>query len=269
MGFLSRLFGGSQEQKSSIPAWLEQAGQDVYNRAQQVAGVGFIPYRGPDVAAITPLEQAAQRSTSQMAGAFGMPKGAGDYLPATQTSAGGVRGYSSAPGYDAAVAEFKRTSPEQYAALMNIVQGLRGEQTGNTGSTGGSAGGTTGVRPAGRGRAANPYAAGSEREAWFDSITGGAKGDWGSGGSDYSRAATQGSPGSSGGSIGNYTGLRDMFDGGGPGAQGARGGAIGAIGGAIGGGFGLSGAIAGGMGFNSVRDMFDGGGRGASGRNRR
>ena len=59
-------------------------------------------------------------NTSAASSAFGlgaspMP-GAG--MPAAQTFAGGIRGYSSAPIYDQAVSELQMRDPAQYAKLM-------------------------------------------------------------------------------------------------------------------------------------------------------
>ncbi len=257
MGFLSRLFGGSQEQRSSIPAYLEEGGQQAVDLARQVGGIGFIPYRGPDVAAMTPMEQAAAQSTSQMAGAFGMPTGGGAYLPKAQRGAGGTRGYSSAPGFDAAVEAFRRSSPEQYNALMGIVQGLRGNAGAATSQDGAGSGGSA-PRMSDRDRlVAMMTNAPVSREAFRASV---GTGDT----ADNSRGAVTAT------AAGRYTGLADMLNGGGPGARGERGGALGFAGRAIGGGLtgGLGGAIAGGLGYNDVGDMFDGGGPGASGNRR-
>lgn len=112
--------GGKSSTEVSIPAWLEQAAQSGLARGEQAAGIGYVPYRGPDVAALTPMQEAAMANTSAASSAFGfgaspMP-GAG--MPAAQTFAGGVRGYSSAPLYDQAVNELKMRDPAQYAKLM-------------------------------------------------------------------------------------------------------------------------------------------------------
>jgi hypothetical protein len=112
--------GGSTSTEVSIPAWLEQAAQSGLARGEQAAGIGYVPYRGPDVAALTPMQEAAMANTSAASSAFGlgaspMP-GAG--MPAAQTFAGGVRGYSSAPLYDQAVSELQMRDPAQYAKLM-------------------------------------------------------------------------------------------------------------------------------------------------------
>jgi hypothetical protein len=112
--------GGSTSTEVSIPAWLEQAAQSGLARGEQAAGIGYVPYRGPDVAALTPMQEAAMANTSAASSAFGlgaspMP-GAG--MPAAQTFAGGLQGYSSAPLYDQAVNELRMRDPAQYAKLM-------------------------------------------------------------------------------------------------------------------------------------------------------
>ena len=112
--------GGSTSTEVSIPAWLEDAAKSGLARGTQAAGIGYVPYRGPDVAALTPMQEAAMANTSAASSAFGlgaspMP-GAG--MPAAQTFAGGVRGYSSAPIYDQAVSELQMRDPAQYSKLM-------------------------------------------------------------------------------------------------------------------------------------------------------
>lgn len=112
--------GGSTSTEVSIPAWLEQAAQSGLARGEQAAGIGYVPYRGPDVAALTPMQEAAMANTSMASSAFGLGAsplpGAG--MPAVQTFADGTRGYSSAPLYDQAVNELKMRDPAQYAKLM-------------------------------------------------------------------------------------------------------------------------------------------------------
>lgn len=111
--------GGSTSTEVSIPAWLEDAAKSSLARGEQAAGIGYVPYRGPDVAALTPMQEASMANTSAASSAFGlgaspMP-GAG--MPAAQTFAGGGRGYSSAPLYDQALNELKMRDPAQYAKL--------------------------------------------------------------------------------------------------------------------------------------------------------
>ena len=112
--------GGSTSTEVSIPAWLEQAAQSGLARGTQAAGIGYVPYRGPDVAALTPMQEAAMANTSMASSAFGL--GASPLpsagMPTAQTFAGGMQGYSSAPLYDQAVNELKMQNPTQYAKLM-------------------------------------------------------------------------------------------------------------------------------------------------------
>jgi len=112
--------GGSTSTEVSIPAWLEQAAQSGLARGTQAAGIGYAPYIGPDVAALTPMQEAAMFNTGQAASAFGLGPSpipsAG--MPEVQTFAGGARGYSAFPLYNQAVNELQMRDPAQYAKLM-------------------------------------------------------------------------------------------------------------------------------------------------------
>jgi hypothetical protein len=114
--------GGSETQTSSveIPQWLQEAAQSGLARGTQAAGIGYVPYRGPDVAALTPMQEAAMFNTSQASSAFGLGAsplpGAG--MPTVQTFADGTRGYSAFPLYEQAVNDLKMRDPAQYAKLM-------------------------------------------------------------------------------------------------------------------------------------------------------
>jgi hypothetical protein len=122
--------GGRQTTEVKIPAWLEQAAQENLARAGEVSRIGYTPYMGPDVAALSPMQVSAMQGTGQAASAFGLPGGdpmAG--MPAPQTFAGGVQGYSSYPLYEQALANLRATAPGQFAALqapfINPVTGRR------------------------------------------------------------------------------------------------------------------------------------------------
>jgi len=112
--------GGSTSTEVSIPAWLEDAAKSGLARGTQAAGIGYAPYIGPDVAALTPMQEAAMFNTGQAASAFGLGPSpipsAG--MPEVQTFAGGARGYSAFPLYDQAVSELQMRDPAQYAKLM-------------------------------------------------------------------------------------------------------------------------------------------------------
>lgn len=110
--------GGSTKTTTRVPKWQEDAAKAALARAEGVANIGYAPYYGPDVAAITPQQIAAMQGTNQAASAFGMQTTdpmAG--LPPAQNF-NGVQGYSSGSLYDQAVAELQRRNPEQYNAIM-------------------------------------------------------------------------------------------------------------------------------------------------------
>lgn len=155
--------GGSQRTSVEIPAWLEEAAQRNLARADQASTIGYTPYYGPDVAALTPLQVQAMQGTNQAAGAFGLGQVdpmAG--MPQSQTFAGGVQGYSSAPLYQQSLDALQAASPGQFAALqapfINPVTGGTAAQAPSVtpyqpmiAMTGGSDGGyiptSTGPRP--------------------------------------------------------------------------------------------------------------------------
>ena len=112
--------GGSTSTEVSIPAWLEDAAKSGLARGQQAAGIGYVPYQGADVAALTPLQEAAMFNTSQASSAFGLgPSPAPSAgMPTVQTFADGTRGYSAFPLYEQAVNALKVRDPDQYAKLM-------------------------------------------------------------------------------------------------------------------------------------------------------
>ena len=114
------LFGGT-ETKSTIPGWVKKPALQNLQNAQAVAGMGYTPYYGPDVAAFSPMQNAAFDGTNQAAAAFGMPTSQGNGMPAPQTFAGGVQGYASAPMYQQAIDTLKANNPEKYAALMGVL----------------------------------------------------------------------------------------------------------------------------------------------------
>jgi len=113
--------GGSSTQSTTIeiPEWLQAAAQANLARANQTSQIGYTPYYGPDVAAMTPLQEAAIANTNMGASAFGLGGTPSPMagMPAVQTFANGMRGYSSGGMYDQALAELAARNPGQYAAL--------------------------------------------------------------------------------------------------------------------------------------------------------
>jgi len=113
--------GGSQTQTTQmqIPAYLEGPIKRNIARAEDISRIGFTPYMGPEVAALTPMQQASMESTGLAAEAFGLPNALGNQVaPQPQTFAGGVQGYSSFPIYEQALQELQSRAPGQYEAIM-------------------------------------------------------------------------------------------------------------------------------------------------------
>ena len=53
--------GGSQTSSVEIPEYIEKAAQRNLNKAERISQLGYVPYYGPDVAAFTPMQQAAMQ----------------------------------------------------------------------------------------------------------------------------------------------------------------------------------------------------------------
>ena len=112
--------GGSQSTSVTIPAWLEDAAKKGIARAERVSGIGYTPYYGPDVAAMTPAQVSSMQGTNQMASAFGMPTSDVTAGMPSATNYNGMSAYSSGGMYDAALAELKARNPGQYAAIQDM-----------------------------------------------------------------------------------------------------------------------------------------------------
>lgn len=108
--------GGSQTASVEIPEYIEAAAQRNLNKAERISQLGYVPYYGPDVAAFSPMQQAAMQNVAGAAGAFGMatPQGQDIYgMPTPTEYAGGIQGYSSAPLFEQSQAELARQRPAQ------------------------------------------------------------------------------------------------------------------------------------------------------------
>lgn len=113
--------GGSSKttSASTVPAYLSEAGKSALNRATDVSQIGYTPYYGPDVAAMTPAQIATMQGTNMAASAFGLPTVDPMAGMPTATDYGGMKAYSSGAGYDAALAELKARFPGQFDAIMS------------------------------------------------------------------------------------------------------------------------------------------------------
>ena len=118
--------GGSTSSTVEIPQYIEDAARRNLARADTISQIGYVPYYGPDVAAFTPMQEAAFQNTAGTAGAFGLAGGGMSQqdimggMPAPTTYAGGVRGYSSAPMYEQAMDELAARRPGQ----KNLIDSL-------------------------------------------------------------------------------------------------------------------------------------------------
>lgn len=144
--------GGSSTAEVKVPQYIEDAGRANLARADELAKIGYTPYYGPDVAAFTPMQQAAFQGTSDMANAFGMATPASQQdiyggMGAPTQYANGVQGYSSAPMYEHSIDQLQAARPAQYEAMMapfiDPVSGRDPATPFGNGSAAGKGGGTT------------------------------------------------------------------------------------------------------------------------------
>lgn len=114
--------GGSETTEVQVPAFLEDAAKKNLARADEIATLGYTPYYGPEVAAMTPMQQASMQNTGQAASAFGMAAPADPMagMPQAQEFAGGVQGYSSMPMYEQNLAALQEFSPAQYDFIRSM-----------------------------------------------------------------------------------------------------------------------------------------------------
>jgi len=197
-------------QENKIPRYLEEAGQMAVEEAQKIKEMGYLPYFGPEVAAINPYEQAMAQNVGGMASAYGLAAPAAMDMSGVNTAtSGGVTGYTTAPAYFAALERLRETRPDQYEFFANL--GRFDPITG----------------------AANPNYNPKPTNPLLSAAGLGGGGIFGGGDDGGNDAASSYS--FSGPSSGGYTSFGDMFDGGGAGKSGDTfGGALGGISNAIG-----------------------------------
>ena len=187
--------GGSQSTSVQVPAWLENAAQQNLGRANQVSQIGYTPYFGPDVAAMTPMQIASMQGTNQAASAFGLPTAdpmAG--MPQAQDY-GGMSAYSSAPMFEQSVAALRANAPGQANAIASMfIDPITGQMASQP----------MAQQPAQMQPAQMQPAQNRNRTSTSASV--------------MPMGAMQ--AGQAGGGIAGYSGLRDMFDGGGAGQKG-------------------------------------------------
>ena len=200
-------------QENKIPRYLEEAGQLAVEEAKKIKEMGYLPYFGPEVAAINPYEQAMAQNVGSMASAYGLAAPAAMSMSGVDTAtSGGVTGYTTAPAYFAALERLRETRPDQYEFFANL--GRFDPITGQL----------------------NPnYDKSKSQDAFGSAMSKLYGGNLLGGGNDDGGNDAASSYSFSGPSSGGYTSIGDMFDGGGPGASGDTfGGALGGVSNAIG-----------------------------------
>jgi len=128
--------GGSKTTEQSIPKYLEDAVKENLNQAKLAAQIGYVPYYGPDVAGLSPMETAARQNTMGAMSAFGMAPAGAQYqsgLP-EQVTVNGVTGYRSGDLYDAALRELNVRAPDQAKRYTDFYQNLNNRPMYSSGS---------------------------------------------------------------------------------------------------------------------------------------
>lgn len=186
--------GSRSTTKTEIPAHIEEAGRLALERAQEIQGMGYVPYMGPEVAAVNPFEQAAAANVGSMASAFGLQAPAGIDMGGMPTvTQGGMTGYSSYPAYAAALERLKEQRPDQYNYMAGMtrfdpITGMENPEY------------VARMEAARQAQAARAMPRGGNDDGPnFPPVSGGS---------------------SSGELFGGFTSVKDMFDGGGAGASG-------------------------------------------------
>jgi len=111
------------ESTTKLPPWYEDAAKQIIALGQKRSQLGYVPYMGPDVAAMDPNTMAGIQGFDAMSSAFGMPAGGAasmSYLPQAQTFAGGVKGYSGFPAFEEAQNALKAKYPGIYNYLQSF-----------------------------------------------------------------------------------------------------------------------------------------------------
>jgi hypothetical protein len=112
---------GSTKSKTTIPKWIEDSSKKAIERAKNMGQMGYVPYSGPEVAAVSPSTAAGWNNQNNAANAFGMaaPENAMAGMPQAQSFAGGVDGYSGIGLYRDAMRDWRDRAPGQYDAWMD------------------------------------------------------------------------------------------------------------------------------------------------------
>lgn len=201
---MSSLLFGKSESKSEIPGWLKDAATEMLARSTSMGKTGYMPWSGPDVAALTPDQLAARQNTNSAASAFGLNVG-GLGTPVAQDFGNGIRGHSSLPLYEGQMDWMRQNRPGQLdfynSHFVDPVTGAPGANM-NQGQP-----------------QQQPMNLDPREQQMLQDILHGHEG--GMAGATHQAQMAEAGPQQGGSFFGGYTGFGDMFDGGGPGQSGA------------------------------------------------
>ena len=169
--------GGSQTTSVEVPPEVSDAARRNLARADQISNIGYTPYFGADVAAMTPMQQAAMQGTNQMASAFGLPSVSDPMagMPQAQNF-GGMQAYSSAPLFEQSLEALAQNRPEQYKAIEGMFNPTGGTSYGGGYNSGGGYGTDTGGGVSDSGGGFNPIDFAASSIPMFGDVMGGALG---------------------------------------------------------------------------------------------
>ena len=95
--------------ETTVPEWVRAPADRNLQRAEALQQIEYMPYYGAQVAAFNDNQAAAFQNNNNAASAFGLlaPTDAMSSMPTPTTYANGMKGYSSIPLYDQAMADLK------------------------------------------------------------------------------------------------------------------------------------------------------------------
>ena len=200
---MSSLLFGSSKSETEIPGWLKDAATEMLSRSTSLGKTGFMPWAGPDVAALTPDQLAARDNTNSAASAFGLNVG-GLGTPGATDFGNGIWGHSSLPMYEQQQDWMQENRPGQHDFYnSHFVDPVTGAPGANM----------TQGQQAGQGQGDYWSDEARRQRAMDDVLTGHLSGQ----GANMGQSNL---PSMQGPQQPGYTGLSDMFNGGGPGASG-------------------------------------------------
>lgn len=113
--------GGGSTSRQEIPKYIEEPTKRNLRRAEVAQNIGYMPYIGPDLAAMSPTQLAARENVMGAASAYGLSTPtAGTGLPEATDFGGGIVGYSSYPLFDQAREELRKRDPNQMAIYESL-----------------------------------------------------------------------------------------------------------------------------------------------------